>query len=117
MTKQRMELRYRALRTMYHPQCDCYIEPGEDFNMEARQRNAEEKKYYLDNGILTTYTAPVGTPHVVHQIGTTHEWVVEANEWRDMPVFSSAAKQWAGETTFIAQYIPNETVEVPQVKE
>ena len=122
--KQKPEKRYRALHMLRHGLLGCIIEPGEDVNLDMTlpdgtrwKRYPDEIQLLLDGGYVEIYFAPVGTPHVVYSRGKVEKVHLETGEHYEEMTYSEAAKQWAGETAFIEQYIPNETVEMPQTKE
>lgn len=119
----RMEKRYRAKRLLRHALFECLVEEGEDIDMTARRpdgtpyREPDKIQERLDAGDIEIYFAPVGTPHVVHSRGIREYQDNDTGDWLRKEEWSDAAKQWAGETVFIEQYLSNETVETPQVKE
>lgn len=118
MVKGKQEKRYRVLPnvTMWHDYFQCHVMTGEDYNMlegvrmpnGGRWRTLEEIQTYLDNKQMEIYFVPVGTPHVVTNMGIRDEHDIETGELREVQVWSSAAKQWAGETMFIERYITTE---------
>ncbi len=74
----------------------------------GRWRTSEDIQSYLDNGQMEIYFAPAGTPHVVKSLGIRDEHDIETGKIREVPVWTSAAKQWAGETAFIDRYTATE---------
>lgn len=120
----RQERRYRAKSTLRHGLLGCYIEVGEDVNLDILtaegvrwKRYPDEIQTMLDDGYVELYFVPPGTPHVVHSRGKVEHVDIETGVHSEVMTYSDAAKQWAGETVFIERYVETKAAELPQGKE
>lgn len=127
MAKEKQEKRYRVPTTMYaplwHDLFQCHVTPGEDYNMDCHFPDGRKWKYpddvqtYLNSGMLEIYFCPPNTPHVVHSLGLREHVDQDTGEHSEVMEYTSAAKQWAGESKFIERYTPTEIQETAKVKE